>query len=115
MKKYFNLYSSLTLGIIIVIVISFIIIFFVGRREKNFEIEIVTTNVGKNEEITEEYAKEVAVEQFKILGEEIEEKDLLINKVQLEDEDYYFISSRNNTLLIKILGGEITMINSVSL
>lgn len=113
MKKYFNLYHLLII-ILIAIVITSIIIVFVQRKRSTVDgIEIILSNVKEDEEITEKEARKVAVRQFAVLGENVNEEDLTVKKMTKQEEDYYYIVSRENTLEIKILGGQITRINTI--
>ena len=64
---------------------------------------------------TEEEAKELAIKQFKKIGEKNLEKDKInIIKIDRNGEEYYYVTSAENTAEIKIKGGQITRINSAS-
>ena len=77
-------------------------------------IKVIETNMKENEEITEEKAGKVAVKQFKKLGEKsVKEDQVSIKKIAREGEEYYYITSKENTLEIQIKGGKITRVNSV--
>lgn len=111
-KKIFNLYNLAVLACIALIGVSLFIIF---KPRKNYTpsgIEIVNTGVKEGENITEEKAKKAAVKQFKKLKENTKIEELEIIKIKRDNEEYYYISSHENTLEIKINGGEITRINS---
>ena len=56
----------------------------------------------------------MAIKQFKKLGENINEKELKVMKIQRKGEEYYYISSKENTLEIKLKGGKVTRINSAT-
>lgn len=117
LKKYFTLYNISIIVATIVIIISLIIIFKPERKkeeQQTGEIKVIETKAKENEEITEEKAKEIAKKQFKELGEKIEEEKLEIKKIQRQGKEYYYIKSPKNTIEIKIIGGEITRINSAS-
>lgn len=109
-KKNYNL----TIIILISIVIIFFIITSIVIRNKNNSLDIVTSNISEDEEITEDLARKMATQQFDILKEEINEEDLKVNKIEKDEEEYFFISSKNNNILIKIMGGKIVKINNVS-
>ncbi len=115
-KKYFTIYNISILGAIIIIIISLIIIFKPdGEKIEQKEIgetKIIETKTKENEQITEEQAKKIAIKQFKELGEKTEKENLEIKKIQRKGEEYYYIKSPQNSLEIKILGGEITRVNS---
>ena len=124
LKKHINLYNLSIIGLIIIIIISLCIIFRenIGgvfnsiaskEEEKTLDgIKVITSSIKENEEITEEGAREMAVKQFKRLGEKIKEDELNVTPIRRTGERYYYITSYENTIEIKILGGEITRINS---
>lgn len=113
LKKYFNLY---TLAIVVCIVVIIAVLYFFFKPEKRITtpsgIEVIDTNIEAENKISEEKAKEAATKQFKILGEKVYEKDLNIKKIKRQGEEYYYITSKENTMEIKIKGGKITRINS---
>lgn len=113
-KKIFNIYSLVVLIFIILIIVCVTIIFKPKEKKTPSGIEIVNTGVRKEEKITEELAKVAAVKQFNKLGEKIEKDDLEIIEIEREGESYYYISSLENTMEIKIEGGNVTKINSAS-
>ncbi|MCI8397644.1 MAG: hypothetical protein HFJ52_08635 [Clostridia bacterium] len=74
---------------------------------------VIDPGVSVLEDITEEKAKEIAIEQFKVLGENSLTPDSLeCIKIKRDDTLYYYVSSAKNTIEIKIEGGVITRINS---
>lgn len=113
LKRYFNLYSLAIVCCIIVVIIG---IYFFIKPEKNKTtpsgIEIVDTKINENDEISEDKAKETAEKQFKNLGEKISKEKLNIKKIKRQGEEYYYITSKENTMEIKIKGGKVTRINS---
>lgn len=113
LKKILNLYNIAILMCILIIGISCFIIFKPEKNVTSNGIEIVSSGVKDGENISEEKAKKIAVKQFKKLKEKTNEKELNIIKIQRDNKEYYYISSPENTLEIKINGGEITRINSV--
>ena len=112
MKKYFNLSTLLIFGVIIIMIVSLIMVFVVRKRSTAGGVEIVASRTKQDEEITEEEARKVAVKQFKILGEKVKAEDLKVIKIKRMEVEYYYITSRENTLEIKILGGQIERINN---
>ncbi|MDE5830581.1 MAG: hypothetical protein K2H53_02660 [Clostridia bacterium] len=71
-------------------------------------------NDTKAGEITEEEAKDIALARFTALGEQnVSKEGLAIKKIRRSGEEYYYITSSENTLEVKIEGGKITRINSV--
>ena len=114
-KRIFNLYNLAILACIILIAVSLFIIFKPAKKTTSWGQEIVVSDVKQDEEITEDKARDLAVKQFKKLGEKDVKKDSMeVKQIKRSEELYYFISSANNTLEIKIKGGEITRINSAS-
>lgn len=114
MKK-FDKYYLIIIICIILIILAACIIFKPKKQLTPSGIEVIQTGVKENEEITEETAKKVAIKQFKKLGEkDVKEEQLQVAKIQRKTEEYYYISSKQNTLEIKIKGGNITKINSAS-
>ena len=142
LKKIFNLYNFAVLGCIILIVISLIIIIepdFGSIFKNNTNIsqakdEVVqtydenaqNTEENKNEdkkvvesknstkEVSEKDARKLAKKQFKELNEKhLNVDDFEVLKIERDGEEYYYISSAENTVEIKISTGEITRINSV--
>lgn len=113
LKRYFNLYNLAILCCVIAVVVG---LYFLLKSEKGKTtqsgIEIVDTNIKEDGEISEEKAKEVAIKQFKNLGEKVSREDLNIKKIKRQGEEYYYITSKENTMEIKIKGGKITRINS---
>ena len=124
LKKMLNLHNFAVAGCVILIIASLVIIiepdfsslFAVevlaeGNQEK--EVNIVQAD-KKGEEISEEDARRLAKNQFKEIGEEkVNTKKLEVLKIDRQGEEYYYISSTENTVEIKISTGEITRINSV--
>lgn len=81
--------------------------------KKQDKVEIVNADVKAGDKTSEKQAKKTAVKQFKKLGENTKEEDLQIMKIQRKGEEYYYITSKENTLEIKIDTGKVTRINSV--
>ena len=109
---------SIVIIVCAIILIASIIIFVKEDNVKVTEegIEIIQSNLSEDEEITEEQAIKQAKKQFDKLGEkDLKEEQIEINKIRREDIQFYYITSPENSLEIKIKGGEITRINSVLL
>ena len=70
---------------------------------------------SEKEKISEKDARKIAKKQFKELDEKVKAEDLEVQKIQRQGEDYYYISSENNTCEIKIATGQITRLNSVKI
>lgn len=114
LKRYLNLYNLAILCCILIVVIS---IYFFFKPEENkiitpSGIEVIDTKTKENEEISEQKAKEAAIKQFKKLGEKTNKNDLTLKEIKRNGEKYYYITSKQNTMEIKIQGGKITRINS---
>lgn len=120
-KEHLNMYNIGIIIAILIIIISLIVIFRedIGKIAKKETkktvdgIEVVETKTKQDEEISEEDAKKIAVKQFKNLGENVKKDDLDIIRIQRSGEKFYYVTSSENTLEIKIIGGQITRINSV--
>lgn len=106
------------IAIVLCVVIAIIIVAYMclkpAKKVTPSGITLVETNTQAEEEITEEKARKVAVKQFKNLKENVKQEDLNVLKIQRSGEEYYYITSAQNSLEIKIKGGQITRINSAS-
>lgn len=115
MRRIFNIYNLAVLLCVITIIVTLVIIFKPNNKKITSEgVEIVQAKLGSDEEISENDAKKLAIKQFKKIGESnIDEESLKVLKIQRKGKEFYYISSKENTLEIQILGGNITRINSV--
>lgn len=89
---------------------------FGGSISEVFEINTnnKTNNTLSNEEDKQKQeAIKVAKKKFNELGENVEENNLEVLKIQRKGELYYYISSKDNTLEIRIKDNKITRVNSV--
>lgn len=115
LKRIFNLHNIVILLCVIALIVCMYILFktqideAIGKMTSGTDV-VSTSAKG---EITEKQANKLAIKQFKKLGEKVKEEELKTMKIQREGEEYYYISSKDNTLEIKIKTGEITRINSV--
>lgn len=108
-------YHIATTICLIVLITSLCIILKPETKKTPSGITVVSSKTKENEEITEEEAKELAIKQFKKIGEKNLEKDKInIIKIDRNGEEYYYVTSAENTAEIKIKGGQITRINSAS-
>ena len=115
LKRIFTPYNMAIAICIIILAVSLYIIFKPETNKTPSGLKIISSGIKQEEEITEEKAKELAIKQFKKLGENGLSKDKIKTiKIDRDGEEYYYISSLNNTLEIKIHGGKITRINSAS-
>lgn len=115
LKRTITPYNIATTICLIVLITSLCIILKPETKKTPSGITVVSSKTKENEEITEEEAKELAIKQFKKIGEKNLEKDKInIIKIDRNGEEYYYITSAENTAEIKIKGGQITRINSAS-
>lgn len=115
LKRIFTPYNIAVVLCIIILGVSLYIIFKPETNKTPSGLKIINSGIKQDEEITEDKAKEIAIKQFKKLGEKELNKDKIKTvKIDRNGEEYYYISSLNNTLEIKIHGGKITRINSAS-
>lgn len=68
---------------------------------------------NKNDDEQKKKALKVARKKFGELGEKVNEKDLEILKIERKGEFYYYISSKENTVEVRISDNKITRVNSV--
>lgn len=114
LKRALTPYHIATTICLIVLITSLCIILKPETKKTPSGITVVSSKTKENEEITEE-AKELAIKQFKKIGEKNLEKDKInIIKIDRNGEEYYYVTSAENTAEIKIKGGQITRINSAS-
>lgn len=119
------LISVLTITAIILIAISVLLAFGpihiqlpTDKKEEQKtpeKVEIVEIHKSANQDTTKEQAVNATVEQFKRLGEEISEKDLKVDIITRDGQQYYYIKSAQNSIMIDVKTGKIVRINSVSL
>ena len=115
LKRALTPYHIATTICLIVLITSLCIILKPETKKTPSGITVVSSKTKENEEITEEEAKELAIKQFKKIGEKNLEKDKInIIKRDRNGEEYYYVTSAENTAEIKIKGGQITRINSAS-
>ena len=115
LKRALTPYHIATTICLIVLITSLCIILKPETKKTPSGITIVGSKTKENEEITEEQAKELAIKQFKKIGEKnLEKNKINIIKIDRNGEEYYYVTSAENTAEIKIKGGQITRINSAS-
>jgi len=128
-RKYMTI--ALIVALVITIIVSLIIAFLpnsiiqnkLGNKQDNQsentkpqeKVEIVEIKKDKTAETTEKQAINASVEQFKILGEDVAEKDLKVDLITRNGEKFYYIKSKENSIMINVETGKIVRINSVSL
>ena len=112
LKMMLNLYNLAILACVVIILISGYIIFKPNKSGVSGKVDVVQS---EKKEITEDDARTLAKKQFKKLGEKsVKKEDLQVKKIQRSGEEYYYISSANNTMEIQISSGKITRINSAT-
>lgn len=115
LKRALTPYHIATTICLIVLITSLCIILKPETKKTPSGITVVSSKTKENEEITEEEAKELAIKQFKKIGDKNLEKDKInIIKIDRNGEEYYYVTSAENTAEIKIKSGQITRINSAS-
>ena len=115
LKRALTPYNIATTICLIVLITSLCIILKPETKKTPSGITVVSSKTKENEEITEEEAKELAIKQFKKIGEKnLEKNKINIIKIDRNGEEYYYVTSAENTAEIKIKGGQITRINSAS-
>lgn len=115
LKRALTPYHIATTICLIVLITSLCIILKPETKKTPSGITVVSSKTKENEEITEEEAKELAIKQFKKIGEKnLENNKINIIKIDRNGEEYYYVTSAENTAEIKIKGGQITRINSAS-
>lgn len=109
-KKIITISSIL---LVVIILISLITIFILDTTQKTFGGKIASI-FSIDTEITEENAVTKAIDRFDEMGEEnLTEENLEVLKILRKGEYYYYISSPNNSLEIRISDGKIVRENSV--
>ena len=115
LKRALTPYHIATTICLIVLITSLCIILKPETKKTPSGITVVSSKTKENEEITEEEAKELAIKQFIKIGEKnLEKYKINIIKIDRNGEEYYYVTSAENTAEIKIKGGQITRINSAS-
>lgn len=123
-RRIFSVYNFAIFGCIILICASLYMVFkpnitefaknigeSISKKQDNRE--DVKSEEKSKDKTSEKQAKKTAVKQFKELGETTKEDELQIMKIQRKGEEYYYVTSKENTLEIKISTGKVTRINSV--
>ena len=115
-KKSLTLYNIAIISCVVIIVVSLVIVFMPEKKEKIMldGVEVIQSNTKEGSEISEDNAKKLAIKQFKELGEsDLSENDVSCLKILRDEDEYFYIKSKQNTLEIKVKGGQISRINSV--
>lgn len=115
-KKSLTLYNIAIISCVVIIVVSIVIVFMPEKKEKIMldGVEVIQSNTKEGSEISEDNAKKLAIKQFKELGEsDLSENDVSCLKILRDEDEYFYIKSKQNTLEIKVKGGQISRINSV--
>jgi hypothetical protein len=104
------------IAIAIVIIVALIIVF-IPKNDKNTVDGIKIVQIEKEEALdtTKKQAVDATIEQFKRLGENVQESDLKIDIIERNGESFYLIKSPQNSIQIQINTGKIVRINSVSI
>ena len=75
--------------------------------------DTINTTIKDEEEIAKENAINIAIEKFRELGENTTATELEVIKIKRKYELYYYISSKENTVEVRIEDNKITRVNSV--
>lgn len=113
LRRIFNMYN---IGVVALIALICGCIYIGIKRDEvvtSSGIRVVSTYVKEGEKISEEKARKAAVKQFKRIGEDVKAEDLTIMVILRDGNEYYYITSSQNSLEIKIDGGKIERINTV--
>lgn len=113
LRRIFNMYN---IGVVVLIALICGCIYIGIKRDEvvtSSGIRVVSTYVKEGEKISEEKARKAAVKQFKRIGEDVKAEDLTIMVILRDGNEYYYITSSQNSLEIKIDGGKIERINTV--
>ena len=114
MKKG-KLYKVAIIVCIAIILGAMYIIFKPDKKVTPSGIEVVSMTWKKaDKEITKDTAIDMAQKQFKILGETINKEELKVTKFQRKGEEYYYVTSLQNSVEIQVKSGNITKINAAS-
>lgn len=84
-----------------------------NTSQNTIDTNTINTYVKDEEEIAKENATNVAIKKFKELGEITTASELEVVKIKRKNELYYYISSKENTVEVRIEDNKITRINSV--
>ena len=120
MKKGFNIYNIMIIMCVIALIVLAVFIFTMvkPKNEENDKlvvggVEIVEPEIKETDEITEEQAKQIAVKQFKNLDEDTTVDQLKVTQIRRGQVEYYYVTSAENSMEIRILGGKVERVNSV--
>ena len=102
---------------LIILLIAFVVwiatIYILDKTKNVFDGKIVSL-VNLKEKTPEEKVVETAIKRFKELGETgLKQEDLEVLKILRKGDYYYYISSPNNSLEIRISDGKIVRENSI--
>ena len=100
-------------SLILILIVIIVVMFLLDKQYKTFggsisEVFEINTNNKTNNTLSNEEDKQkqeaikVAKKKFNELGENVEENNLEVLKIQRKGELYYYISSKDNTLEIRI-------------
>lgn len=112
-KKGFNGFKLAIVVCFILIIVSLFVIFRVDEIILPRAVEIIDTVFDSNHETTEEEAIKIAIKQFEKLDEKVNKEEIRVIKIQRKDGLYYYVEAKENTLEIKVEGGDIVRINGV--
>ena len=108
----------LSIGIIITILIVCIVLFVLKEanvigKNKNESSGVAQSITENSDEQKKKKAIDVALNKFRELGENVNENELEVMKIKRKNEYYYYISSKQNTVEVRLSDNKITRVNSI--
>lgn len=108
----------LSIGIIITILIVCIVLFVLKEanvigKNKNQSFGVAQSITENSDEQKKKKAIDVALNKFHELGENVNENELEVMKIKRKNEYYYYISSKQNTVEVRLSDNKITRVNSI--
>ncbi len=108
----------LSIGIIITILIVCIVLFVLKEanvigKNKNESSGVAQSITENSDEQKKKKAIDVALNKFRELGENVNENELEVMKIKRKNEYYYYISSKQNTVEVRLSDNKIIRVNSI--
>lgn len=108
----------LSIGIIITILIVCIVLFVLKEanvigKNKNESSGVAQSITENSDEQKKKKAIDEALNKFRELGENVNENELEVMKIKRKNEYYYYISSKQNTVEVRLSDNKITRVNSI--
>lgn len=108
----------LSIGIISTILIVCIVLFVLKEanvigKNKNESSGVAQSITENSDEQKKKKAIDVALNKFRELGENVNENELEVMKIKRKNEYYYYISSKQNTVEVRLSDNKIIRVNSI--